>query len=245
MQRSAWSNPSRAPHRAQATAPTTASTRVKSGAWLRCVATSTVVQRAAGSITNVERIRADQYAPAGDSDLLCPGPMFVNRADTARAIDDVAELYLYQLRRNGWRYADQIRMRDHYSDRPAYRLMFATGSPHGIELMSDIAYRYEQSLQDEEAAGALTLWHDHDARQRLVDLRDRVYATGLAAGTASREQLIHTLAPQLFGRYTSTEYAKAIREVVQAGLIDRPNAVGIEPREPLQFIEPPQTSLFA
>jgi three-Cys-motif partner protein len=74
--------------------------------------------------------------------LLCaPG------VDTEVAIDQVADLYLEQLRDRGWQYAHQIRMREHHADRPAYRLMFATGSPHGVELMSDIACRYEQSLK--------------------------------------------------------------------------------------------------
>lgn len=35
--------------------------------------------------------------------------------------------------------------------------MFATGSAHGVELMSDIAYRYEQSLKEEQDAGVMTL----------------------------------------------------------------------------------------
>lgn len=182
----------------------------------------------------------DAYVGTKRWRMLCPPG-----ADTERAIDDVANLYLDQLRHSGWQYAAQIRMRDHYSDRPSYRLMFATGSAHGVELMSDIAYRYEQSLKEEQDAGVMTLWHHDDERQRLTDLRNRIFAAGLAAGTASREQLIHELAPQLFGLYTSTEYAKAIRELVQVGRIDRPNATGIEPRESLRFIEPPQTSLFA
>ena len=159
-------------------------------------------------------------------------------------LDDVADLYLDQLRANGWRYAAQIRMRDHYSDRPAYRLMFATRSPHGVEQMSDIACRYEQGDAGRGTGGVMTLWHRRDERRHLTDLRDQIYAAGFAAGTASREELIHELAPKLFGLYPSTDYAKVIRELVQAGLIDRATATAIEPREPLRFIEPPQTSLF-
>jgi hypothetical protein len=112
-------------------------------------------------------------------------------------------------------------------------------------LMSDIVCRYERALKKEEDAGVMTLWQDSEERQRLTDLRNRIHATGLASGRASREDIIHKLAPELFGLYNSTEYAKAIRELVQVGLIDRPTAVGIEPREPLRFIEPPQASFFA
>ena len=81
--------------------------------------------------------------------MLCPPG-----ADTERAIDDVAPADLDQLRRAAGSTPHQIRMRDHYSDRPAYRLMFATGSAHGVELMSDIAHRYEQSLKDESGRRA-------------------------------------------------------------------------------------------
>lgn len=172
--------------------------------------------------------------------MLCPPG-----ANTERAIDDVSDVYIDQLRKSGWRYAHQIRMRDRYSDRPAYRLMFATCSPHGVELMSDIVCRYEQSLLNEETAGVMTLWHDDAERQRLTGLSRRIFDAGITAGMASRDEIIHKLAPQLFGLYTSTEYARAIRELVQAGRIDRPSATGIEPREQLKFIEPPQTSLFA
>jgi hypothetical protein len=90
----------------------------------------------------------------------------------------------------------------------------------------------------------MTLWHHEHERQRLTDLRDRVFAVGRAAGTATRERLVHEIAPQQFGLYTSTDYAKAIRELVNLGCIDRPNAVAIKDREPLRFIDPPQTSLL-
>lgn len=171
--------------------------------------------------------------------LLCaPG------VDTDRAIDDVAEVYLEQLRSVGWSYAHQIRLRDRYSQRPAYRLMFATGSAHGVELMSDITCAYERSLKEEEDAGRMTLWQHHDESQHLADLRDRIFAFGREQETATPQDAIHQLAPQLFGLYRTSEYNKAIRELVQAGRIRRPNANGIEPRERLTFIEPPQTSLF-
>jgi three-Cys-motif partner protein len=171
--------------------------------------------------------------------LLCPPG-----ADTDRAIDDVAELYLKQLRSAGWRYAHQIRMRDSYSQRPAYRLMFATASQHGVELMSDIACAYERSLKEEEDAGRMTLWHHDEERQHLTDLRDRIFDFGRRQRTATPQEVIHELAPQMFGLYRTSEYNKAIRELVQAHCIDRANATGIDSRERLTFIDPPQTSLL-
>jgi three-Cys-motif partner protein len=168
-------------------------------------------------------------------------------ADHSRSTDDAisatVELYLSELRlRIG--YAHQIAIRDAYSDRPAYRLVFCTGSAHGVELMSDIACRYETKLKEAYDAGTMTLWEDQEARQRLTDLRDSVHVAGLRHGTATREQIIHEMAPKHFGEYTSTDYARAIRELVKAGLVERANAVGIEPREPLRFVQPAQGSLL-
>lgn len=165
-------------------------------------------------------------------------------ADTETAIDAVAELYLEQLRESGWRYAHQIQMRDAWRDRPAYRLMFATPSPHGVELMSDLVCRYEQTLEESAVAGQMTLWHEQEERQRSTNLKDQIYAEGKRAGAITREQLIHRLAPQHFGRYTSTYYAKMIRELVNEGLIDRPTAKSIGLRESLGFVESPQGSLI-
>jgi three-Cys-motif partner protein len=167
--------------------------------------------------------------------------------DNSRSTDDAiaatVELYLSELRlRIG--YAHQIPIRDAYGDRPAYRLVFCTGSAHGVELMSDIACRYELKLKEEHDAGAMTLWEDQDARQRLTELRDAIHAAGLRRSSATREQLIHELAPKHFGEYTSTEYARAIRELVSMGLIERESAVRIEPREPLLFVQPAQGSLL-
>jgi three-Cys-motif partner protein len=163
--------------------------------------------------------------------------------DTDVAIDAIVELYLSELRtRIG--YAHQVRMRDHYAQRAAYRLVFCTNSTHGVELMSDIACRYETELKATADAGAMTFWADQEAIQRMTDLRDAVYAAGLRRGTATREQIIHELAPKLFGLYTSTDYAVVIRELIAAGRIDRGNAKGIEPRESLRFIEPAQGSLL-
>ena len=88
----------------------------------------------------------------------------------------------------------------------------------------------------------MTFWTEQEERQRLTDLRDAVHEVGLRRRVATREQIIHELAPKLFGRYVSSEYAKVIRELVTAGLIDRPTPTGIKPREEPRFIEPDQGS---
>jgi len=164
--------------------------------------------------------------------------------NTDKAMDATVELYLAQLRTR-INYAHQIPMRDHYPDRAAYRLVFCTNSPHRVELMSDIACCYETELKDAAEAGAMTLWAADEARQRTTDLRDAVHGAGLRrGGVATREQIIHELAPKLFGRYRTSEYAHAIRDLVRAGLIERSTPTGIEPREPLGFVEPAQGSLL-
>ncbi len=164
--------------------------------------------------------------------------------DTDRAMDATVELYLSQLRTR-INYAHQIPMRDHYADRAAYRLVFCTNSPHGVELMSDIACAYETDLKEVADAGAMTLWAADEARQRLTDLRDAVHAAGLRrGGVATRVQIIHELAPQRFGQYRTSEYALVIRQLVKTGLIDRSTPSGIGAREPLGFVEPAQGSLL-
>jgi hypothetical protein len=90
----------------------------------------------------------------------------------------------------------------------------------------------------------MTLWAAPERRQHLTSLRDAVYDVGLRRRVATREQIIHELAPTLFGRYITSEYARVIRELVSAGLIDRATPTGIEPREELRFVEPDQGSLL-
>ena len=163
--------------------------------------------------------------------------------DTHAAMDATVELYLSELRKR-ISYANEIKMRDSFSDRAAYRLVFCTDSPHGVELMSDIACRYERSLREVAEAGAMTLWADQEERQHLTDLRDAVYKVGRRRRVATREQIIHELVPKLFGQYITSEYAKVVRELVSAGLIDRRTPTGIGTREELRFVEPDQGSLL-
>ena len=165
--------------------------------------------------------------------------------DTDSAMETTAELYLSQLRERGFRYVHQIRMRESLNARPRFRLVFCTDSPHGVELMSDIACVYERSLWDEAHAGTFDLLLAEKARACGDGvLRDFVYEAGLAAKTATRQQLIHTLTPRIFGQYRTSDYAKAIRQLVACGAIDRASHTGIGEQEPLRFVLLEQQSLL-
>ncbi len=166
--------------------------------------------------------------------------------DTDAALDATLKLYLSQLRERGFRYAHEIPIREALDSRPPYRLVFCTESPHGVELMSDIACVYERRLWDRAHEGTFDLMLAEESRSRGDGgLRDRIHALGVAHGTLSRQQIIHALAPQHFGQYRSSEYAKAIRELVSIGGIDRSSTSGIEDREPLRFVGLAQQSLLS
>jgi three-Cys-motif partner protein len=165
--------------------------------------------------------------------------------DTDTAMDATAELYLSQLRERGFRYAHQIRVRDALDARPRFRLVFCTGSPHGVELMSDIACVYERSLWDAAHEGTFDLVLAEEGRKRGDgDLRDLVHRTGLVAGDITRQQIVHLMAPRLFGKHRTSDYAKAIRQLVDSGGIDRASSKGIDDHESLRFVSLDQQSLL-
>lgn len=164
-----------------------------------------------------------------------------NVANLEGAIDSTVNLYLAELRQRV-KYAHQIRIRDHHHRRAAYRLVFCTNSPHGVELMSDLACRYERGL--ERADRGLTLWAEQETPARMAELRDAIQAYGLARGQASRREIVHALVPARFGVYTTPDYARRIRELVTDKAIDRPTSKGIKEQEQLRFIRPDQGSLL-
>jgi hypothetical protein len=111
--------------------------------------------------------------------------------------------------------------------------------------MSDIACDYERSLWDAAHEGTFDLLLTEEARKRGDGaLRDLIHEAGLSTGTASRQEIVHTVVPRLFGRYRTSDYAKAIRQLVQEGGIKRASWKGIEDREPLEFVAPTQQSLL-
>ena len=163
--------------------------------------------------------------------------------DNDRAMDQIAALYLSELRRRIG-FANQILMRDNHVDAAAYRLVFCTGSPHGVEQVSHLAHRYETELKDRARPGQIEFFSDQEDRQDLTRLRDRIQALGLRHKLIAAQDLRHLLVPELFGLYSTSDYAKAIRELVATGIIERGNAIGIKDDERLRFIEPAQGSLL-
>jgi three-Cys-motif partner protein len=159
------------------------------------------------------------------------------------AMDKIAELYVAELRRRVG-FADQIPMRDHWGDTPPYRLVFCTGSPHGMEQVSHLAHRLEAELKARLRPGQMDLLADYEERARLTELRDAIQALGVERGTITPLEIRHVLVPKRFGLHSTTDYAKAIRELVGVRVIQRENTVGIKDDEQLTFVPPAQGSLL-
>lgn len=164
---------------------------------------------------------------------------------TDERIDAIQALYCSQLKSKGFRYAHRIPMRDSHGKRARYTLVFSTNSPHGVDMMSDIACRYRRGQYDEAHEGSFDLlWEEGRREDDIGALRDEVYGIGFPLGVATREQLRHLLVDRRFGDYTTTDYAKAVRGLVTEDRIDRVGNKGIGDDEPLRFVAPPQQSIF-
>lgn len=157
------------------------------------------------------------------------------KVDSGEALEKTIDLYMAQLRSRGFEFVHQIAIRDGLTDRSRYRLVFCTCSPHGVDLMSDIACRYERGLADEAAAGQDTLFAESENRQSEGKLMDAIHKAGLERGVITREKIRHLLAPGSFGEHTITDYNRAVVELVKRGGIERPTSVGIQDREELRF----------
>jgi three-Cys-motif partner protein len=97
--------------------------------------------------------------------------------DSGEAMNRIADLYLSELRRRIG-FANQILLRDNYGDRPVYRLVFCTGSLHGVEQVSHLAHRYETELKDRARPGQIDFFSDQEERQQLAALRDHIETLG-------------------------------------------------------------------
>ena len=159
-------------------------------------------------------------------------------------LEKTIDLYISQLRARGFEFVHQIRIRDKHGDRSRYRLIFCTGSPHGVDLMSDIACRYERSLVEEASHGQENLFAENEAQERQAELMEGIHALGLEQGVMTREKVRHRLAPRRFGQHTITDYNRAIVDLVKRQGIKRDNPVGIEDREELRFVPFSQGSLL-
>lgn len=155
--------------------------------------------------------------------------------DPGEALEKTVDLFMSQLRSRGFEFVHQIAVRDNLADRSRYRLVFCTSSPHGVELMSDIACRYERGLAEEAAAGQGSLLSEIESREDESRLIDAIHKLGLEREIMTREKIRHVLVPRSFGLYTSTDYNRAIVELVKRGGIDRDTAVAIQDREDLRF----------
>jgi hypothetical protein len=171
-------------------------------------------------------------------------PRWEGDINTDDAMDATVELYLSQLRTRGIRYAHQIRMRNRYPDRSPYRLIFGTDSDHGVDVMSDRVARYEAELFAEWRPGQLDFFTPNERAAATARLADRIHWVGLRNGRSSRGEVRRALAPELFGEFNTTDYAKAIRQLVTDGRINRRDAIGIRDDEPLRYVEPAQQSLI-
>lgn len=164
---------------------------------------------------------------------------------TEQRIDDIAKLYASELRARGFDYTHEIRMRDDYIDRPKYRLVFCTRSPHGVELMSYFACEYERELFDRHYEGSFDVyWIEQKREAALTALREEIHELGNSKGTMTTREIVHALTPLHFGEFLGSEYNEAIRKLVDLGGIDRKSRKGIKENERLKFVAMPQQSLF-
>jgi three-Cys-motif partner protein len=164
---------------------------------------------------------------------------------TEQRIDEIAKLYASELRARGFDYAHEIRMRDDYTDRPKYRLVFCTRSPHGVELMSYFACEYERELFDRHYEGSFDIyWIEQKREAALAALRDEIHELGVSKGTITTREIVHALTPLHFGEFLGSEYNETIRRLVDLGGIERKSRKGIKENERLKFVTLPQLDLF-
>jgi three-Cys-motif partner protein len=160
-------------------------------------------------------------------------------------LDQVADLYAERLRERGIEEVHPIHMRDSWDSPTAYRMFFATRSPHGVYLMSDIVAAYERELFQQRFEGTFELQWETERRTRAMDeLRDEVHAFGLASQGARPIDVFLHFAPIHFGEWTQTDYMNCLRELVRRGGIQRNGSSGIKQREMLTFAPIAQADLF-
>jgi three-Cys-motif partner protein len=163
---------------------------------------------------------------------------------TEERIDGIAHLYGSVLRERGYDYPHEIRMRDDYPDRPKYRLVFCTHSPHGVELMSHFACGYERELFERHHNGSFDImWNEDRRHSALALLRDQIHALGVSRGSMTQQQIVHQLTPMHFGEFVTAEYHEEIRKLVDLGGIERSSRKGIKDNETLRFVAMPQQQL--
>jgi three-Cys-motif partner protein len=156
-----------------------------------------------------------------------------------------AAVYMGQLEQRYIPFVNELRMRDAYDDPPRYRLIFATRSPHGTYLMSDIAAKHEAALFSARHDGSFELAWKREARaSERSALREDIYAWGLQRGTARPIDVYMHFSPTQFARWETHDYDECLRELIDKGGIDRKGRHGIKDRDRLRFVPMAQGTLF-
>jgi hypothetical protein len=142
------------------------------------------------------------------------------RAGPARA----AVLYSACLRSCGYSYVYEIPVGVTGERPPPVRWLFATRSPAGVTLMSELLCRRER-----ERPGA--------GEADTGELGKAIERFGASIGHASTTQIIHAMSvsPELFGKFCKSEYRAAIGALVRAGAIVAPCEKAIKDSEWLSF----------
>jgi hypothetical protein len=145
-----------------------------------------------------------------------------DEADRRNGHGHVAVLYRASLRRSGYPYVYEIPVFAGGDWPSKSRWLFATRSPAAVALMSELLCRRER-----EQSGATEV--------DLSELRKAIERFGASIGHASTTQIVHSVSPELFGKFCKSEYRAAIRTLVEAGAIVRSSDMGIKDSEWLSF----------
>jgi hypothetical protein len=156
-------------------------------------------------------------------DAVLPSALW-SQADRQGGLQRAAVLYSACLRSCGYSYVYEIPVRVTGSQPPPVRWLFATRSPAGVTLMSELLCRRERERSDAGEADT-------------GELGKAIERFGASIGHASTTQIIHAMSvsPELFGKFCKSEYRSAIGALVRAGAIVAPCEKAIKDSEWLSF----------
>jgi three-Cys-motif partner protein len=159
--------------------------------------------------------------------------------------ETAAELYCSMLGRR-IEHVHPITMRDTWRGPARYRLVFATHSSHGVEVMSEVVCSYERELFEAEhrdrPSFELNWEEDRRAAARGV-LRHEIHEVGLAMQSATLKQIVRRLACDHFGRFRESDYRLCLKELEEESAIKRESAAALSSAV-LRFMPRPQQDLF-
>jgi three-Cys-motif partner protein len=146
-------------------------------------------------------------------------------------LGQISVLYRASLQRSSYTYAREIALHRTPDQNACSRIVFATRSSAGLALMSDLVCRYHRKELENSPSD-------------ISELTTRIQNLGAELGSASPSHIVRTLSPELFGKFTITEYRKAIRGLATRGAIIRADSKRIKDDEPLTFNLTSQMALF-